>query len=153
MNLLSIVMFGHVAGMIGLFVALGLEGAGIVRSMPDLETPRLYRVSVALLVLTGAYLARGLLAGSSPSIPALGWLVVSVPALAIVAGTGMLPAARRRRIYAARTALSVVIVYLMIAEPPLTISVLAALVGITAGLVSNAALGPAHVAVKAAVDR
>jgi hypothetical protein len=119
MNLLVFVLFAHVIGVIGLFLTIGFEWIADVRG--PMEFPRLYRASLALIVFPGIYLTRGMLQGTSATVSELGWLVMSVAALVVVAATG---ASRTRRVRSlgARTALSVAVVLLMIAKPPLKLS-------------------------------
>lgn len=165
MNLLTIVIFVHVLGMLGLFVALGLDGLSVVqlrrsRSASELRpwlglaanTPGFYRASLALIVVTGAYLSHGVIQGTTADvrIPQLGWLTTSVIGMVMLAVTGAMSYRRLRplwrpvnavgqapaslvadahepllfTLWVARTMLAVAIVFLMIARPPLEASLL-----------------------------
>jgi hypothetical protein len=179
MNMLSIVLFLHVVGMLDLFVALGLDGVAVFRlrrSLSD-ETmtpwiglsaglPRLYQVSIALVVLSGAYLTRGVVQGMTSETPAfdLGWLVVSVASLAALGITGALSIRRLRPSWRAmatatsgigtqlpaslqeplltvlvvlRIALAIAIVFLMMNRPSLEVSLLVMVVAVVVGLASS----------------
>jgi len=137
MNIVSIAVFAHVVGVIGLFVTIGFDwiSAGRHAMSAAAEFPRLYRGSLALIVLSGIYLTRGLLQDSSATAWELGWLALSIPALVIVGVAGF-SSTPRTRVLAVRTAVSLALVLLMIAKPPLDVAV-----GVTAsaailGLVS-----------------
>jgi hypothetical protein len=134
MNILSFVLFAHVIGVIGFFLTIGFDWIADVGGA--MEFPRLYRASLALIVFPGIYLTRGMLQGSSPKASELGWLVISVAALVVVAATG---ASRTRRVrsLSVRTALSVALVLLMIAKPPLNVSLGLTVTAATLGLFSD----------------
>jgi hypothetical protein len=164
MNLVANVLFLHVVGMLGLFVALGLEGASVFRlrrswSLAELRPwlglsaalPRLYRGSLALIMISGVYLLRGVMQGRTDDRPLsqLGWLVVSIVGLIAFAGLGGVSFRRMRPLWRAaapaneqfaslqltrahdpllpvlfvvRTVLAVAIVFLMMSRPPLDTS-------------------------------
>ncbi len=165
MNLVTFVLFLHVVGMLGLFVALGLDGLGVFRmrrssGLEELapwiglsaQVPRVYRGSLALAVISGGYLTRGVLQGVTPGTRAseLGWLTTSVVALVLFAITGALslrrlqpiwraassaPALERVQLmrahdpllqvfFALRMILALTIVFLMMSRPPLDASIL-----------------------------
>jgi hypothetical protein len=142
MNIVSLVVFAHVVGVIGLFVTIGFDWirAGRQSMGAAAEFPRLYRGSLALIVLSGIYLTRGLLQESSATAWELGWLVLSIPALVIVAAAGF-SSALRTRVLAVRTALSLALVLLMIAKPPLNVAIgvtaLAAILGLASDVLAR----------------
>ena len=142
MNIVSIAVFAHVVGVIGLFVTIGFDWLRTGRHSlgAAAEFPRLYRGSLALIVLSGIYLTRGLLQDSSATAWELGWLVLSIPALAIVAVAGF-SSTVRPRVLAVRTAMSLALVLLMIAKPPLNVAVgvtaLAAILGLVSGVMAR----------------
>jgi hypothetical protein len=161
----SFVLFLHVVGMLGLFVALGLDGVSVFRlrraaAVDELapwvglatSVSRAYRGSIALVVLSGAYLTRelvrGMMAGARAS--ELGWLTLSVVALVMFGIVGALSLRRMRPIWRAlssapppahvqltrahdpllpvlfilRTLLALTIVFLMMIRPSLDASIL-----------------------------
>jgi hypothetical protein len=96
MNVVSFVLFLHVIGMLGLFVALGLDGvsvfhlrraAAVDELAPWIElgasVSRAYRGSTALVVLSGASLTRELVRGmmAGARVSEFAWLTLSVAAL------------------------------------------------------------------------
>lgn len=153
MSVLSIVLFAHVAGMLGLFAALALDGAALSRDAAELEMPRLYRASLILLVLSGAYLSRGVLQGVSTSAWELGWLAASLPALALVAAGGAVRGRLRRQVYPVRAALALAIVFLMVAKPRLDVAIAAIAFAAMAGAVSTAVSRRRPVGVTTAAER
>jgi len=134
MNILSFVLFAHVIGVVGFFLTIGFEWIADVGVA--IEFLRLYCASLALIVFPGIYLARGTLQGTSATASELGWLVISVAALVVVAATG---ASRTRRVrsLSVRTALSVALVLLMIAKPPLNVSLCLTVTAAILGLFSD----------------
>jgi hypothetical protein len=151
MSFLSIVLFAHVAGMLGLFVTLGLEGVALSRAQ-ELEMPRLYRASLALVVFSGAYLSRGLLQGTAISAWDLGWLAASVPALAGVVAAGAVRGRIRSRAYPVRTAAALAIVFLMVAKPRLDMSMAVVVIAAAAGIVSSVVWRRREIGVRAATE-
>lgn len=178
MNAVSFVLFLHVVGMLGLFVALGLDGVSISRlrrssSSEELApwiglsaaAPRVYRASVALVVISGGYLARDVVRGVTPGALAseLGWLTTSVMALIAFALTAVLSLRRMRPIWRAassapaseriqlarahdplllllfnvRTILALAIVFLMMIRPSLDASILVIVGASVLALVSS----------------
>jgi hypothetical protein len=179
MNVLSFVLFLHVVGMLGLFVALGLDGVSVFRlrrssSAEELAPwiglsaglPRLYRGALALVVISGVYLTRGVLRGLPADAPMsdLAWLLTSVAALAGFAIVGALSLRRMQPIWRAtktgrgaapslqlprahdpllpvffvvRTVLAVAIVFLMMSRPPLEGSLLVVAVAAAVALASS----------------
>jgi hypothetical protein len=125
--------------------------------------PRLYRVSLAVLVLSGAYLARGVLqsAPGEGRSASLGWLEVSVVAFVFFVAAGAVVYRRLRAIWAhlegaddttvaspfgrvadplllmsfiVRLVTAIVIVFLMMARPPFDVSLLVVAVGAPAAV-------------------
>jgi hypothetical protein len=183
MNLLSVVLFLHVVGMLGLFVALGLDGVAVLRlrrSRSDetltpwirlsAELPRLYRASLAVIVLTGGYLTRGVVQGMTSETPLLdlAWLEVSVASLGILGVTGAVSLQRLRPSWRAvaattggaaahqlallqeplltvlvvlRAAFAIAIVFLMMNRPSLYVSLLVMVVAVVIGLASSGIVG------------
>jgi uncharacterized membrane protein SirB2 len=164
MNLITNVLFLHVVGMLGLFVALGLEGVSVFRlrrawTLDELPPwlglsaglPRLYRGSLALIMISGVYLMRGVMQGLTNDRPLsqLGWLVLSVAGVIAFAALGGVSLRRIRPLWHAdaapndqvaslqlarahdpalpvifivRAILAVAIVFLMMSRPPLDTS-------------------------------
>jgi hypothetical protein len=142
MNILSFVLFAHVVGVIGLFLTIGFEWIADVGGA--MEFPRLYRASLALIVFPGIYLTRAMLQGTSATVSELGWLVMSVPALVVVAMTGA-SRTRRLRSLSVRTSLSLALVLLMIAKPPLKVSLGLTVAATILGLFSRVLARRRHV--------
>jgi hypothetical protein len=114
MNVVSFVLFLHVVGMLGLFIALGLDGVSVFRlrraAAVDEMAPwvglaasgsRAYRGSIALVVLSGAYLTRELLRGmmAGERVSELGWLTLSVIALVMFGIAGALSLRRMQPVW------------------------------------------------------
>lgn len=128
--------------------------------------PRLYQAAIALVVLSGAYLTRGVVQGMTSETPVsdLGWLAVSVASLAVFGITGALSLRRLRPswramatatsgtatqrlaplqqplltvLVALRVALALAIVFLMMNRPPLDVSLLVMVVAVVVGLASS----------------
>jgi hypothetical protein len=114
MNTVSFVLFLHVVGMLGVFVALGLDGISISRLRRSSSSEELapwvglsaaalptYRASIALVVISGVYLARDMVRGVTAGAFAseLGWLTTSLIALIVFAVTAVLSLRRMRQIW------------------------------------------------------
>jgi hypothetical protein len=178
MNTVSLVLFVHVVGMLGVFVALGLDGISISRLRRSSRSeelapwvglsaaaPPTYRASIALVVISGGYLARDMVRGVTAGAFAseLGWLTTSIIALIVFAVTAVLSLRRMQPFWRAassapapesvalarahdprlqllfnvRAILALTIVFLMMIRPSLEASILI-LVGATAlALVSS----------------
>lgn len=106
MNLLSLVLFLHVVGMLAVFVSLGLEVAG-----PDGPRAVMLRTSLVLTSISGAILGRGLI--EDAALWDRGWIAVTVPAMAIIAVTAAQP-----RMLTVRVSLALAIVFLMVSRVP-----------------------------------
>src|SRR5262245_48077831 len=108
MDVHRIMVFCHVAGMIGLFVALAIEGIGLAGARRATsygqagDWVRLWGLlapvgipSVLIVLASGIYLATTL------GLWQFGWAQVAVPTLAIVAVAGAVVGPRRNRLQAA----------------------------------------------------
>src|SRR5438552_1661077 len=106
MSIVASAVFVHVVGVIGFSLTIGVDWIDTGRHFRGAapEFPWLYRGTLALMVLSGIYLTRGMLQGSSSTARELGWLLISAPALGFVAATGLLRTLRPR-VLSVRTAL------------------------------------------------
>jgi len=139
----SLVLFVHVVGVLGLFAGLALEAFGIERARK--AVPRLSGIAVALTVVSGFYL------GARFGVLGDDWMRASYGAIVLMAAAGAL--ARRsealmRISLQVRTALGLVVVFLMIAKPDAVVSVTViglALVGATLKLPRRTRVHFSHV--------
>jgi hypothetical protein len=102
----TLFLFMHIVGVLILFGGLALEALGLRQLrrsgtlseaapwlLPFSLTLRLYPVALAVLLLTGGYLA------SNVGVWQFGWVRISMPTLVIIAVVGMIAAVRVRRLY------------------------------------------------------
>jgi hypothetical protein len=108
MMLRSVILFVHVAGMLLLFIGIGIEW--LTTAASRLALGRLYGIAFATILLSGIYLAARAHAWDSM------WLRGSMGAMLLM---GLLGGPLRSRVRASltvRTALGLAAVYLMIAK-------------------------------------
>src|SRR5262245_14730521 len=105
MDLHRIVMFFHVAAMIGLFGALAIEGVSLrsLRRATSYEQAREWAGLWSLLLPLGlpsvlVVLASGIYLATSLGLWEFGWAQVSVPTVVIVAVAGGIVGPRRNRL-------------------------------------------------------
>jgi hypothetical protein len=135
----SLVLFVHITGVLTMFAALALEAFGAASR--GRATPRIFGLAGPLTLLSGLYM------GARFGVLADAWMYASYGAIVVMAATGPLARrsdALRQLSLRARATFGLAIVFLMVAKPDATVSLVVLGVALGISLLVGLPIGLKH---------